>query len=61
MEIAAFGTSEWRTYVNYGFGDETLQALYGCISPGPLTINSADRLQIRALEIGEAAKPQAGV
>jgi hypothetical protein len=32
MEIAAFGSSEWRTYVNYGFGDETLQAVYGCVS-----------------------------
>ncbi|KAK4039499.1 6-hydroxy-D-nicotine oxidase [Parachaetomium inaequale] len=29
MGIAAFGTAQRRSYVNYGYGDETLQALYG--------------------------------
>ena len=29
METAAFGSAQRRSYVNYGYGDESLQALYG--------------------------------
>jgi hypothetical protein len=29
QETAAYGSSERRTYVNYAYGDESLQALYG--------------------------------
>jgi hypothetical protein len=29
MEAAAFGSQEQRTYVNYAYGDESLQAMYG--------------------------------
>ena len=29
MRTAAFGSAQRRTYVNYAFGDESLEAMYG--------------------------------